>query len=93
VLVSAHTRAGINRLRTVIEESLPVRERVIVALVPYSRAGLVARAHAAGEVLRAEHGPDGTLLEARVTPELAAEFNAFVVAPQALTTPEAAAVP
>jgi GTP-binding protein HflX len=39
----------------------------------------VARAHAGGEVTRAEHGPDGTLLEARVTPELAAELEKFGV--------------
>jgi GTPase len=42
----------------------------------------VARAHAAGEVLRAEHGPDGTLLEARVSPELAAELAQFARAPE-----------
>jgi len=36
----------------------------------------VARAHADGEVLRAEHVPDGTLLEARVPPALAAQLEA-----------------
>jgi len=81
VLVSARTGAGLDELRAAIEEALPVRERVVLALVPYSQAGLVARAHAAGEVLRAEHGPDGTLLEARVSPELAAELAQFARAP------------
>jgi hypothetical protein len=38
----------------------------------------VAMAHAAGEVTRTEHGPDGTFLEARVPPELAAELQHFV---------------
>jgi GTPase len=79
VTVSAHTGAGLHRLREAIEEALPVREKVILALVPYTRADLVARAHAGGEVTRAEHGPDGTLLEARVTPELAAELAKFEV--------------
>jgi GTP-binding protein HflX len=47
--------------------------------VPYSRGDLVARAHAAGEVTRTEHGPDGTILEARVPPELAAELVQYAV--------------
>jgi GTP-binding protein HflX len=48
--------------------------------VPYDRGDLVARAHAAGEVSSVEHGPEGTLLEARVPPELAAELERFAVA-------------
>ena len=79
LLVSARTGAGLDELRAAIEEALPVRERLVLALVPYSRADLVARAHATGDVLRAEHGPDGTLLEARVAPELAAELAQFTV--------------
>ena len=35
--------------------------------------------HSAGEVTHAEHGPDGTLLEARVPPELAAELKQYAV--------------
>ena len=45
-------------------------------VVPYRRGDLVARAHAEGEVLRAEHAADGTLLEARVPPGLAAQLEA-----------------
>jgi GTP-binding protein HflX len=93
VLVSARAGAGLDELRAAIEEALPVRERLVLALVPYSRADLVARAHAAGEVLRAEHGPDGTLLEARVTPELAAELARFTLPPRPVPAPVAAAAP
>jgi GTP-binding protein HflX len=46
--------------------------------VPYSRGDLVARAHAEGEVLAAEHVEDGTLLEARVPPGLAAQLEAVL---------------
>src|SRR5882672_11188296 len=81
VPVSAHTGAGISRLRSVIEDALPVTDKEIHALVPYSQSALVARAHEAGEVLRVEHRPEGTLLEARVRPELAAELAQFEVAP------------
>src|SRR5215471_3506044 len=79
VLVSAKTGEGLEGLRAAIEEALPDRDRAVRVSVPYSRGDLVARAHAAGEVTRAEHGPDGTLLEARVPPELAAELEQYAV--------------
>jgi GTP-binding protein HflX len=79
VPVSARTGAGIDRLRALVEEALPVLDREIRAVVPYNRGDLVARAHAAGAVQRVEHGPEGTLIEARVSPELAAELVPFEV--------------
>ena len=79
VLVSAKTGEGLDELNAAIEEALPDRDRAVRVSVPYSRGDLVARAHAAGEVTRAEHGPDGTLLEARVPPELAAELEQYAV--------------
>jgi GTPase len=80
VLVSAKTGEGLGELRAAIEEALPERDRAVRVSVPYSRGDLIARAHAAGEVTRVEHGPDGTFLEARVPPELAAELERFPVA-------------
>jgi len=80
VLVSAKTGEGLDELRAAIEEALPDRDRWVLVSVPYSRGDLLARAHADGEVTRAEHGPDGTLLEARVPPELAAELEQYAVA-------------
>ena len=79
VLASAKTGEGLDELRAAIEEALPDRD-VVRVTVPYSRGDLVARAHAAGEVTRTEHGPDGTLLEAKVPPELAAELQRCAVA-------------
>jgi GTPase len=84
VLVSARTGEGLDELRAAIEEGLPDRDRAVRVCVPYNRADLIARAHAAGEVSHVEHGPDGTLLEARVPPELAAALERFMIA-----TPEA----
>jgi GTP-binding protein HflX len=85
VPVSAHTGAGLDRLAAAIESALPIRDQLLVALVPYARAELVARAHEAGEVFRVEHGPEGTLLEARVPPELAAELAQFTRVPETAT--------
>jgi GTP-binding protein HflX len=79
VAVSARTGEGLDALREAIEAALPERDLVVTVSVPYDRGDLVARAHATGEVHRAEHGPDGTLLEARVPPELAAELERFAV--------------
>jgi GTPase len=79
VLVSARTGEGLDGLKSAIEERLPDRDRLVRVSVPYSRGDLVARAHAAGEVTMTEHGPDGTLLEARVPPELAAELEQYAV--------------
>jgi GTP-binding protein HflX len=80
VPVSAKTGEGLEELRVAIEQALPDRDRRVRVSLPYSRGDLVARAHAAGEVTRAEHGPDGTLLEARVPPDLAAELERYIVA-------------
>jgi len=80
VLVSARSGEGIDALRAAIEDGLPERDHLVRVSVPYSRGDLVARAHAAGDVTRAVHGPDGTFLEARVPPELAAELRRFTVA-------------
>jgi GTPase len=79
VLVSAKTGEGLAELRTAIEQRLPAKDQLVRVSVPYSRGDLVARAHAAGEVAHEEHGPEGTLLEARVPPELAFELKRYAV--------------
>ncbi len=76
VSVSAKTGAGLAQLREAIEAALPRLDVPIRVIVPYSRGDLVARAHAEGEVLQAEHMPDGTLLQARVLPGLAVQLEA-----------------
>jgi len=76
ISVSAATGAGLAALRDAIEAALPRLDTQVRLIVPYDRGDLVARAHADGEVLRAEHGSDGTLLEARVPPGLAAQLEA-----------------
>ncbi|MBV9095500.1 MAG: GTPase HflX [Streptosporangiaceae bacterium] len=76
VSVSAKTGAGLSALRDAIDAALPRSDTEVRVIVPYSRGDLVARAHADGEVLHAEHVPDGTLLAARVPPGLAARLEA-----------------
>ena len=81
ISVSAKTGAGLPALRDAIEAALPRLDAQVRLIVPYGRGDLVARAHADGEVLHAEHVADGTLLEARVPPGLAAQLEAAALDP------------
>jgi GTPase len=83
ISVSAKTGAGLGLLRDAIEAALPRLDAQVRVIVPYGRGDLVARAHADGEVLHAEHVADGTLLEARVPPGLAAQLEAVALTPVA----------
>ncbi len=89
VSVSARTGAGLAALADAIEAALPRLDTQVRVIVPYRRGDLVARAHADGEVLSTEHVADGTLLEARVPPALAAQLEAVALEAAAL---EAAAL-
>jgi GTPase len=83
VSVSAKTGAGLAALADAIEAALPQLDAQVRVVVPYRRGDLIARAHADGQVLRAEHVPDGTLLEARVPPGLAVQLEAAALSPAA----------
>ncbi|MEU9704154.1 GTPase HflX [Streptomyces sp. NPDC047981] len=80
IAVSARTGEGIEELLALIDAELPRPQVEIEALVPYTEGGLVSRVHAEGELLSAEHTPEGTLLKARVHEELAASLAPFVPA-------------
>ncbi|MFI5676316.1 GTPase HflX [Streptomyces cellulosae] len=77
IAVSARSGQGIEELRDLIDTLLPHPEVEIEAMVPYTEGGLLSRAHQEGEVLSAEHTDEGTLLKARVGPELASVLRAF----------------
>jgi GTPase len=80
VVVSARTGRGIEELRAAVERELPRPGVELEVLVPYARSDLVARAHADGEVLEKEQGPEGTRLRVRVPPALAVHLDPFTVA-------------
>ncbi|MCR3751419.1 GTPase HflX [Lentzea californiensis] len=75
--VSAHSGLGIEELKVRIAELMPHPEVVIEALVPYARGEVVARVHRDGEVLSEKHTESGTLLNARVRPDLADVLEEF----------------
>ncbi|GAB2839461.1 GTPase HflX [Lentzea nigeriaca] len=75
--VSAHAGLGIEELRVRIAELMPRPEVMVEALVPYARGEVVARVHRDGEVLSEKHTESGTLLSARVRPDLAGILEEF----------------
>ncbi|SDK41707.1 GTP-binding protein HflX [Lentzea albidocapillata subsp. violacea] len=75
--VSAHSGLGIEELKVRIAELMPRPEVVVEALVPYARGEVVARVHRDGEVLSEKHTESGTLLNARVRPDLAGVLEEF----------------
>jgi GTP-binding protein HflX len=81
IAVSARTGRGIDELLALIDSELPRPSVEIEALVPYTLGKLVARAHTEGEVISEEHPPEGTLLNARVHEEQAAELTPYAPAP------------
>nr|QBG49780.1 GTPase [Streptomyces spiramyceticus] len=76
IVVSARSGQGIDELQELIDRLLPHPAVEVEVVIPYDEGGLVARAHDEGEVLSAEHTPEGTLLTALVHPDLASELQA-----------------
>jgi GTP-binding protein HflX len=79
VVVSALTGEGTPELLAEIERLLPRPAAEVSVMLPYARGDLLARAHSEGEVLSVEHTGAGTVLTARVPPELAYELDRFAV--------------
>ena len=79
ILVSAASGEGIAELLEQIEALLPRPEILVRALIPYSRGDLVSRIHSEARIVSVEHQDAGTLVEARVKPQLASELNAFLL--------------
>jgi GTP-binding protein HflX len=80
VLVSALTGAGLQDLLQLLEDEVPHQEKLVHVVLPYAEGALVSRIHSEGEVLTEEHLEEGTRLEARVGPQLAAELADYLVA-------------
>ncbi|ROS77183.1 GTPase HflX [Cellulomonas sp. PhB143] len=77
ILVSAHTRQGIDQLLELVEAELPRPAVEVDVVVPYDRGDLVHRVHESGEISCEEHTPTGTHLRARVDEALGAELAGF----------------
>ncbi|HYS39286.1 MAG TPA: GTPase HflX [Pseudonocardiaceae bacterium] len=79
VFVSARNGTGLRELRERIAAGLPHPSVTVDVLVPFTRADLVARIHAEGEVTTKEHTEHGTRLRAKVYPDLGATLEEFAL--------------
>ncbi len=77
VFASARTGEGMDEVRAIIEQRLPVPGTEVTALVPYSRGDLIDRIHREGELITVEHTGEGTRVVARVHGDLAGELAGF----------------
>jgi GTP-binding protein HflX len=77
LVVSARTGAGVDELRSRIDQRLPRPNVEVHALVPYDRGDLINRIHREGEFDKLEHTAEGTLVLARVNEGLAAELDCY----------------
>ncbi len=75
-ITSARSGEGIEALRATVEARLPRPEVEVEALLPYERGDLVNRIHQSGEIVGLEHVAEGSIVSARVHPDLAAEIAA-----------------
>ncbi|MEU4196049.1 GTPase HflX [Kribbella sp. NPDC026611] len=80
IVVSARTGEGIDKLRELLEGSLPQPHISLDVLLPYDRGDLVSRIHSEGSVEQLEHTADGTRVSARVHPALAGDLTPYQVA-------------
>jgi GTPase len=80
LVVSAHTGEGIDKLRALVEASLPQPDVALDLLVPYTRGDLVSRIHSEGSVDQLEHTAEGTRVTARVHGDLAGDLTPYQVA-------------
>jgi len=79
VFVSARNGTGLRELRERIAAGLPHPSVTVDVLVPFTRADLVARIHAEGEVTTKEHTEHGTRLRAKVYPDLGSVLEDYAL--------------
>ena len=78
LLVSARTGEGIDELLAEIAKRIPSPDVRLRALVPYDKGALISKIHLNGKLLSSEHLETGTLIEAMVKPDLAAELQPYL---------------
>ncbi len=78
LLVSARTGEGIDELLETIAKRIPSPDIRVHALIPYDKGALISKIHENGKLLSSEHVEAGTIVEALVKPELAAELKPYL---------------
>lgn len=77
--ISARTAEGLPHLMRRVVETVEGLLTPVCILAPYDRSDLVAQCYEYGRVLKADYRPDGILVEARVTRDLAGRLAKYGV--------------
>ena len=80
VAISAETGDGVEALLNAIEKRLTATSYRVVLEIPYDRGDLLALLHRNGAVIDESHTEAGTLVEARLRGDLAAQFEPWLAA-------------
>ena len=78
LMVSARTGEGIDELLATIAKRIPSPDVRVHALIPYDKGSLISKIHQNGKLITSEHVEAGTIVEALVKPELAAELRPYL---------------
>ncbi|MFM5951345.1 MAG: HflX GTPase family protein, partial [Micrococcales bacterium] len=78
LFVSARTGEGVDQLLETIAKRIPSPDVRVQVLIPYDKGALVSKIHQNGKLIFSEHGEVGTVIEALVKPELAAELKPYL---------------
>jgi GTP-binding protein HflX len=77
--ISAVTGQGIPEMLSEITALINTLRTKISLLIPYSQGRLISTLHQRGEIIRQEHRPEGTYIEAYTDNSTAGRLNEFIV--------------
>ncbi|MBE3599468.1 MAG: GTPase HflX [Limnochordaceae bacterium] len=80
VPISALYRTNLDRLRQVLVEALPERERVVELAIPYARASALSELYRWGRVIEQEYGADVIRVKAALGPAALGRLRALGLA-------------
>jgi GTP-binding protein HflX len=78
VFVSASTGEGIDELRTIIADTIPVPDVEITAVIPYNHGELVNLLHEHAQILDTDYVESGTRIHARVSVEMSNRLEPYI---------------
>jgi GTP-binding protein HflX len=79
VVVSAHTKEGLDALMERIEDAVTPEAKTIEVLIPFDRGDVVALVHEVGDITSETHEADGTRIAASVPVRHLAAVEKWVV--------------
>ncbi len=77
--ISARTGQGVPEMLLLVTNLLKSLRTKISLLIPYSQGTLVSALHTQGEIIREEHRPEGTYIEAYADSQTAGRLSGYII--------------